>query len=112
LRLGASDYLIKPCSKQTIFLSITRCLENNKTTKSTLPQYPRKNSNALPKEGCLSKRELQVYNHLVSGMPDKSIAKALDVKVPTIKFHTKNIYRKLGVSGRNGILKILSSNKG
>ena len=111
LRLGASDYLIKPCSKQTIFLSIARCLENNKTTKrkSTLPQYPRKNRNVLPINGQFSKRELEVYNHLISGMSDKSIAKALAVTVPTIKFHTKNIYRKLGVSGRNGILKILSS---
>jgi DNA-binding CsgD family transcriptional regulator len=45
-------------------------------------------------------------------MSDKSMAKALAVTVPTIKFHTKNIYKKLGVTGRNGILKILSSNKG
>ena len=109
LRLGASDYLIKPCSKQTIFLSTARCLQNNKKRKNTLPQYIRKNSNAVPKEGCFTKRELEVYNHLISGMSDKSIAKALAVTVPTIKFHTKNIYRKLGVSGRNGILKILSS---
>ena len=111
VRLGASDYLIKPCSKKTIFLSIARCLEKNIITKrkSTLPQYPRRNRNVLPINVQLSKRELEVYNHLISGMSDKSIAKALAVTVPTIKFHTKNIYRKLGVSGRNGILKILSS---
>ena len=33
MRLGASDYLIKPYSKKVIFSSITRCLENNTTRK-------------------------------------------------------------------------------
>ena len=111
VRLGASDYLIKPCSKKTILSSIIRCIENNKETKKQkgLTQHPKKDVNTLNEEKCLTKRELQVYEHMISGMTDKSIAKELAVTVPTIKFHLRNIYRKNNVSGRRGILKIISS---
>ena len=111
VRLGASDYLIKPCSKKTILSSIIRCIENNTETKKQkgLTPYPKKGVNILNEEKCLTKRELQVYEHMISGMTDKSIAKELAVTVPTIKFHLRNIYRKNNVSGRRGILKIISS---
>jgi DNA-binding NarL/FixJ family response regulator len=113
VRLGASDYLVKPCSKKTILSSIARCLENITETKKQkrLTPYPKKDVNILNKEKCLTKRELQVYDHMISGMTDKSIAKELAVTVPTIKFHLRNIYRKKDVSGRRGILKIISSMK-
>ena len=113
LRLGASDYLVKPCSKKTILSSIASCLENNTETKKQkgLTPYPKKGVNILNEEKCLTKRELQVYEHMISGMTDKSIAKELAVTVPTIKFHLRNIYRKKDVSGRRGILKIISSMK-
>jgi DNA-binding NarL/FixJ family response regulator len=113
VRLGASDYLIKPCSKKTILSSIIRCIENNTETKKQkgLTPYPKKGVNILNEEKCLTKRELQVYEHMISGMTDKSIAKELAVTVPTIKFHLRNIYRKKDVSGRRGILKIISSMK-
>lgn len=113
IRLGASDYLIKPCSKKTILSSIIRCIENNTETKKQkgLTQHPKKDVNTLNEEKCLTKRELQVYEHMISGMTDKSIAKELAVTVPTIKFHLRNIYRKKDVSGRRGILKIISSMK-
>ena len=111
VRLGASDYLVKPCSKKTILSSIASCLENNTETKKQkgLTPYPKKGVNILNEEKCLTKRELQVYEHMISGMTDKSIAKELAVTVPTIKFHLRNIYRKNNVSGRRGILKIISS---
>jgi DNA-binding NarL/FixJ family response regulator len=113
VRLGASDYLIKPCSKKTILSSINRCLKNNTETKKQkrLTPYPKKDVNTLNEEKYLTKRELQVYEHMVSGMTDKSIANELEVTIPTIKFHLRNIYRKKDVSGRRGILKIMSSLK-
>ena len=33
VRLGASDYIVKPCSKKAILSSIAHCLENNTKTK-------------------------------------------------------------------------------
>ena len=109
VRLGASDYLVKPCSKKTILASIARCIEKN---EKGLTPHPKKDVNILNEEKGLTKREVQVYKHMVSGMPDKSIANKLGVSIPTIKFHLRNIYRKNNVSGRRGILKIISSLKG
>ena len=43
-------------------------------------------------------------------MSDKSMAEELFVTLPTVKFHLQNIYRKLGINGRKGILKIISDN--
>jgi DNA-binding CsgD family transcriptional regulator len=57
----------------------------------------------------LTKRELQVLDHVFSGLTSNSIANQLAVSIPTIKFHLKNIYNKLGVNGRNGLLKVVSN---
>ena len=110
IRLGASDYLIKPCTKKEIFSSISRCLENKTTgNKEELTQHLQTKINALPKQKSLTKRELEVFNHMVSGMSDKDMAVELSVTIPTIKFHLQNIYRKLSLNGRKGVLKMISS---
>lgn len=48
----------------------------------------------------LSKKELEVLTELISGDSNKTIARRLDVSDNAIKFHLKNIYRKLGVPNR------------
>ena len=111
IRLGASDYLIKPYSKKVIFSSITRCLENNTTgRKKNSTQHLQTKMNTFRGKKPLTKRELEIYNHLTSGMSDKSMAEELFVTLPTVKFHLQNIYRKLGINGRKGILKLISDN--
>ena len=110
LRLGASDYLIKPCSKKEVFASVARCLKNNsKKNTEELTQKFQEKLNTLPGVKSLTKRELEVFNHLLSGMSDKDMAEKLAVSLPTIKFHLQNIYRKAGINGRKGVLKMISS---
>jgi len=112
LRLGASDYLIKPCVKKIVFESIDRCLKNNsqKNTEELTQKFQEK-LNTLPGVKSLTKRELEVFNHLFSGMSDKDMAEKLAVSLPTIKFHLQNIYKKSGINGRKGLLKMISSKK-
>lgn len=113
IRLGASDYLIKPCSKKAVFLSIARCIKNNKTVRNKdLTKYFQSKISALPGKKPLTKRELEIFSHLISGMSDKHMSEELAVTLPTIKFHLQNIYKKSGINGRKGILKIISSYKG
>jgi ATP/maltotriose-dependent transcriptional regulator MalT len=52
----------------------------------------------------LSGRELEVLALLVSGRPNREIARELFVAVGTVKTHTNNIYRKLGVRNRTEAL--------
>ena len=54
----------------------------------------------------LSKRECEVFNYLASGLSSKSIAEKISVTLPTVKFHLKNIYKKLDLKGRKGVLKL------
>jgi DNA-binding NarL/FixJ family response regulator len=110
IRLGASDYLIKPYTKKAVFLSINRCLKYNVTKRNVeLTQYFQKGLSTLPGQKPLTKRELEILHHLLSGQSDKCIAEKLAVTVPTIKFHLQNIYKKSGINGRKGILKIISN---
>ena len=48
----------------------------------------------------LSERELEVLTLLASGRPNKEVARDLFLSVGTVKTHTNNIYRKLGVRNR------------
>ena len=66
----------------------------------------KKRLESSPKWKSLSKREFEVFEYLASGLSSKSIAKKISVTLPTVKFHLKNIYRKLDLKGRKGVLKL------
>ena len=48
----------------------------------------------------LTRRELEILQHLAQGHSNAQLAKLLWVTEQTIKFHLSNIYRKLNVSNR------------
>jgi two-component system, NarL family, response regulator len=53
----------------------------------------------------LSERELTVLAYVAEGLTNKQIASRLWLSEPTIKFHVRNVYRKLGVSSRTEALR-------
>lgn len=57
-----------------------------------------------PELGELSHRELEVFLLLMSDKTQKQIAEELFVSASAIHFHTKNIYKKLSISGRKQLL--------
>lgn len=52
----------------------------------------------------LTAREQELVLLLLQGDTLKECAATLDISLDTVKFHSKNIYRKLGVSGRSELL--------
>lgn len=52
----------------------------------------------------LSKRELQVAQKIIEGLPNKSIANQLFISERTVKFHCANIYRKLEIRNRAALM--------
>ncbi|PZQ48932.1 MAG: hypothetical protein DI556_12305 [Rhodovulum sulfidophilum] len=50
--------------------------------------------------GILSAREAEILGLLEEGLSNKAIARRLDLTEPTVKFHLKNLYAKLGVGRR------------
>jgi two-component system, NarL family, nitrate/nitrite response regulator NarL len=113
LRLGASDYLIKPCSKKAVFLSIARCLANNTTViNEDFIEHFQSKINTLPGQKSLTKRELEIFSHLISGISNKHMSEELAVTLPTIKFRLQNIYKKSSINERKGVLEIISGYRG
>jgi DNA-binding NarL/FixJ family response regulator len=52
----------------------------------------------------LSPREVEVFKLLIMGYTNKNIAEQLFISPYTAKRHTENIYRKMQVSSRIGLL--------
>ena len=60
-----------------------------------------RNENLGGLTAALTKRELEILRHLETGKPISAIAETLHVSQNTMKTHLKNIYRKIGASGRD-----------
>lgn len=61
---------------------------------------------ASQKMGRLSRREYQVVSLVADGLPNKSIARELDISVKTIEKHRANATRKLGVGSTAEMVRI------
>ncbi|MFH8557738.1 helix-turn-helix domain-containing protein [Streptomyces celluloflavus] len=48
----------------------------------------------------LTPREREVLRLVVTGLPNRLVARRLEIAERTVKTHLHSIYRKLGVSGR------------
>lgn len=55
----------------------------------------------------LSPRETEIVQLLLQAMPNKRIARALGVSLDTVKWHLKNVYGKLGATGRDDVVQRL-----
>ncbi len=49
----------------------------------------------------LSDREMEILNQLAQALPNKKIARALNVSPETVKWHLKSVFGKLGVASRD-----------
>ena len=54
----------------------------------------------------LTARERDVLGQLLEGLPNKGIARQLDIQEVTVKLHLRNVFRKLGASNRAHAVKI------
>jgi DNA-binding NarL/FixJ family response regulator len=108
LRSGASDYILKPCSKKKILSSINNAIKKNISLNNKKRRQNANNSlKVLSGKKPLTKKELLVSEYLLHGLKSHEMATKLGVTLPTIKFHLKNIYTKLGINGRREIIKII-----
>ncbi|KQW64927.1 helix-turn-helix transcriptional regulator [Variovorax sp. Root411] len=57
-------------------------------------------SELLQRKSSLSRREAEAASLVLSGCPDKLIAKQMEVGLPTVRFHLGNAFRKLHVDNR------------
>jgi LuxR family transcriptional regulator, maltose regulon positive regulatory protein len=71
-----------------------------KTERSLQLTAPRRRPSGPPGDSDLSERELAVLRLLASDLSQREIGAELYISLNTVKFHIRNIFRKLGVSSR------------
>ena len=75
----------------------------------TLPLDPPSAREEMSTEWNLAPRELEVLQHLAAGRRNRTIASALNISENTVKFHVRNLFRKLDVSSRTEAIALAHS---
>ncbi len=107
LKSGASGYLLKSTKLSEIKNAV---IEVSKGGAPMSPLIARKvvkyfdESKSTQNENFLSEREKQVVDFIVDGLSMKMIAANLNVTVDTIKYHCKNIYKKLQINSKGELI--------
>jgi len=76
----------------------------------TIPLDPPARPLAEVADWNLGERELQVLQLLAAGQPNRGIAAKLHISENTVKFHLRNLYRKIGASSRTEATALAHSN--
>jgi DNA-binding NarL/FixJ family response regulator len=95
LRRGASAYVVKGINLLDLASALRQAVEG--TVFSVLGGT---DAGAVAEQAGLTKREIDMLKALAQGLSNHAIGKEMWVTEQTVKFHLRNIYRKLGVTSR------------
>lgn len=106
---GASGYLLKNSSKERIVEAISEVLSggspmNPAMARKALTIFRQLGSTPKPVNYGLTQREKEVLQFLIEGCTKKQIADTLFLSFHTVNTHLKNIYSKLHVNTRSGVV--------
>lgn len=101
LQAGAISYLLKDVHPDRLAQAIRDACIGRGTIDASAAQALVKGQQLVnASESTLTEREIEVLQLLAQGIPNKEIAQTLNISLGTVRFHTSNIYMKLGVSNR------------
>jgi NarL family two-component system response regulator LiaR len=101
IQAGAISYLLKDVHPDRLAQVIRDACIGRGIIDATAAQALIKTKEQIPsQENNLTERELEVLRLLARGVPNKEIAQTLNISLGTVRFHTSNIFMKLGVSNR------------
>src|SRR5579859_1450621 len=103
LRAGAHGYLLKGAPAEEIARAIT-AVHAGETYVDPRVAGSLVTEMMAPRRfvGTLTEREREVLHLIAEGLPNKGIARRLDISERTVKFHVTSILRKLDVDNRAG----------
>lgn len=97
-----SGYIVKPFEEKNLKASIAIALHNyNSYVNHGQLNLERINQMAMVK---ISEREFEIISDITNGLSSSDIAKNHFISINTVKFHLKNIYQKMEVSGKSELL--------
>ncbi len=94
---GARGYVVKTVAPVDLPTVIRSALESNTFTVWGVASREHK---APVGETLLSERESSVLEAVTRGLSNREIGRQLWISEQTVKFHLRNVYRKLGVTSR------------
>jgi DNA-binding NarL/FixJ family response regulator len=104
---GACGYMVKKTPPARLLEAINEAFKGGSPMSSHIARKVVgffQENDALFKKGediSLTKREREVLTGLVDGNSYKAIANVLDISIDTVKFHFRNIYKKLHVHSQS-----------
>ncbi len=109
---GASGYIPKSCSPQTIYDAIHTMLDGNRWVpeefRNSLTPVDSEEKDLAAKIATLTPQQYRVLCYLREGWLNKQIGYELGITEATIKAHITAIFRKLGISNRTQAVIMLS----
>lgn len=93
LKEGAVDFLEKPIRQQSLLDSIQLAINRDIRNR----ENDRRSQMVEAKLSLLSERESEIFELILQGLPNKLIAKQLDLSTRTVEVHRASIFDKLGV---------------
>jgi RNA polymerase sigma factor (sigma-70 family) len=90
IQLGAYDFLEKPIDHSQLVFKVEGALKRFRESKE-FQDHELETNKVFDS---LTKREKQIMAYLVEGMPNKEIARQLNITVKTIEYHRSNIMKK------------------
>jgi DNA-binding NarL/FixJ family response regulator len=97
LSRGASAFIVKHIDPRDLPSALRQAVDGS--VYRTLGRAPEEDASGAKAAG-LSTSEIRVLKAMALGLSNKEIAKELWLSEQTVKFHLRNIYRKLDVANR------------
>lgn len=104
MKQGARDFLEKPFRDQALLDAIAaavRASEADVTAQRELEEVNRRVAQLTP-------REREVAVRVAGGMPNKAIARELDISDKTVQVHRAHVLEKMGVHSATGLANLLA----
>lgn len=102
MKLGAVEYLVRPYSQEAVQAALEEGfsrLESHRAADAVAEAA----RNAIAR---LTPRELDVLLAMLTGSPNKEIARDLAISPRTVELHRANLMDKVGARGLSGVIRI------
>ena len=104
MKQGASDFLLKPFSMQTLLVAVERAIERDRATHALLVR-----TLAVEKlYAALTPREREVFEAIIEGKTNKQIADSDGSAAATIKLHRSRVLSKMQVESAAELIALTS----